>query len=114
MVSRLQVDQNTVARLQPTLKPATEECKPDIAFYIGCNVGKTPHIVLLCVEILQAMGLSCEILGGSSACCGINQFRAVDGETAGRARLAPPCHIRAHPAPTHPTWCPSYPLQVED
>jgi len=32
--------------------------------------------VLLRVDILQAIGLSCEMIGGSSACCGINQFRA--------------------------------------
>jgi heterodisulfide reductase subunit D len=114
MLSRLQVDQNTVARLQPTLEPATEECKPDIAFYIGCNVGKTPHIVLLCVEILQAMGLSCEIIGGSSACCGINQFRAGDGETAGRAGLTALSQIEAKQATTNLSWCPSCQSQFED
>jgi Fe-S oxidoreductase len=87
--------------------PATDECKPDIAFYIGCNVGKTPHIVLLCVVILQAMGFSCEIIGGSSACCGINQFRAGDGETAWRAGLTALSQIEAKQATTNISWCPS-------
>lgn len=112
-ISRLQLDRNEVARLQPEFKPATGECKPDIAFYIGCNVGKTPHIVLLCVEILQAMGFSCEIIGGSSACCGINQFRAGDGETAGRAGMTALSQIEAKQATTNLTWCPSCQTQFE-
>jgi heterodisulfide reductase subunit D len=114
MVSRLQVDQATLAQLQPPPKPATDERKPDVAFYTGCNVGKTPHIVLLCVEILQAMGLSCEILGGSSACCGINQFRTGDGETAGRAGLAALSQIEAKQATANLSWCPTCQIQFED
>jgi heterodisulfide reductase subunit D len=114
ILSRLQLDRNTLARLQPESKPAKDECKPDIAFYIGCNVGKTPHIVLLCVEILHAMGLSCEIIGGSSACCGINHFRAGDGETAGRAGLAALSQIEAKQATTNVSWCPSCQAQFED
>jgi heterodisulfide reductase subunit D len=114
MVSRLQLGRNEVAQLQPEFKPIRDECKPDIAFYIGCNVGKTPHIVLLCVEILQAMGFSCEIIGGSSACCGINQFRAGDGETAGRAGLTALSQIEAKQATTNVSWCPSCQAQFED
>ncbi|WP_375788597.1 heterodisulfide reductase-related iron-sulfur binding cluster [Bradyrhizobium sp. Pha-3] len=113
IISRLQLDRSEVARLQPEFKPATNGDEPDIAFYIGCNVGKTPHIVLLCVEILQAMGFSCEIIGGSSACCGINQFRAGDGETAGRAGMAALSQIEAKQATTNLTWCPSCQSQFE-
>jgi heterodisulfide reductase subunit D len=114
IVSRLQLGRNEVAQLQPEFKSVRDECKPDIAFYIGCNVGKTPHIVLLCVEILQAMGFSCEIIGGPSACCGINQFRAGDGETAGRAGLTALSQIEAKQATTNVSWCPSCQAQFED
>jgi heterodisulfide reductase subunit D len=114
IVSRLQLGRNEVAQLQPEFKSVRDECKPDIAFYIGCNVGKTPHIVLLCVEILQAMGFSYEIIGGPSACCGINQFRAGDGETAGRAGLTALSQIEAKQATTNVSWCPSCQAQFED
>jgi heterodisulfide reductase subunit D len=114
IISRLQLDRNELARLQPIFKPASEECRPDIAFYLGCNVGKTPHIVVLCVEILEAMGFSCEIIGGSSACCGINQFRTGDGETAGRAGMAALNQIMGKQATTNLTWCPTCQAQFED
>jgi heterodisulfide reductase subunit D len=114
IVSRLQLDRATLARLQPEPKPAKDAGKPDIAFYTGCNIGKTPHILLLCVEILHAMGFSCEILGGSSACCGINHFRTGDGETAGRAGLSALSQIEAKHATTNLSWCPSCQAQFED
>jgi heterodisulfide reductase subunit D len=114
ILSRLQLDRNAVARLRPEFKSAGDEPKPDIAFYIGCNVGKTPHIVLLCLEILEAMGFSYEIIGGSSACCGINHFRAGDGETAGRAGLAVLSQIEAKQATINVSWCPSCQAQFED
>ena len=114
MVSRLQLGRNEIAQLQPEFKSVRDECKPDIAFYIGCNVGKTPHIVLLSVEMLQAMGFSCEIIGGPSACCGINQFRAGDGKTAGRAGLTALSQIEAKQATTNVSWCPSCQAQFED
>jgi heterodisulfide reductase subunit D len=117
IVSRLQLDPDTLARLQPEAKPTRDtddENKPDIAFYLGCNVVKTPHIVLLCIEILHTMGFSCEIIGGPSACCGINHFRKGDGETAGRAGLAALSRIETKRATTNITWCPSCQAQFED
>jgi heterodisulfide reductase subunit D len=77
IMSRLQLDRNAVVQLQPEFKPATDECKPDIAFYIGCNVGKTPHIVLLCVEILQAMSFS-TISQSRSISCGFSVIAAAN------------------------------------
>jgi heterodisulfide reductase subunit D len=118
IVSRLQLDPDTLARVQREAKPARsadDEDQPDVAFYLGCNVVKTPHIILLCLEILHAMGFSCEIVGGdSSACCGINHFRKGDGETAGRAGLAALTQIEAKRATTNLSWCPSCQAQFED
>jgi heterodisulfide reductase subunit D len=114
VLSRLQLDPNTLARLQPEPRPSRDESKPDVTFYTGCNVVKTPHIVLLCLEILDAMGFSCEILGGSSACCGINHFRTGDGETAGRAGLSALNQIEARHATANLSWCPSCQAQFDD
>jgi heterodisulfide reductase subunit D len=116
IVSRLQLDRETLARLLPEAKPVggADDENPDIAFYLGCNVIKTPHIVLICVEILHAMGFSCEIIGGSSACCGINHFRKGDGETAGRAGLAALRQIEAKRATANLSWCPTCQAQFED
>ncbi|VWC76446.1 hypothetical protein BLA39750_00910 [Burkholderia lata] len=140
MVSRLQLDSAGVSKLQPEFKPSTvvveqpkpavveqpkpvvveqpkpvvvEQPKLDVALYLGCNVGKTPHIVLLCVEILQAMGLSCELVGGANSCCGINQFKMGDGETGGRAGLSTLGQIEAKQATTNLTWCPTCQVQFD-
>src|SRR5436190_23431200 len=46
VISRLQLAPEVVARINPPLRPAdayTGEA-PDIVFYTGCNVIKTPHI----------------------------------------------------------------------
>ena len=31
---------------------------PDFVFYTGCNVLKTPHIALLALDIMDALGVS--------------------------------------------------------
>jgi heterodisulfide reductase subunit D len=114
VISRLQLDKETIARLQPESKMVKTDNELDIAFYIGCNVGKTPHIVMICVEILQKLGFSCEIIGGPTSCCGINHFRAGDGETAGRAGLTALEQIEAKNAATTLSWCPSCQSQFDD
>ena len=45
---------------------------------------KTPHIALLALDILDAMGVSYRVMGGPSACCGVLQFGAGDLATSGR------------------------------
>ena len=57
---------------------------PDIVFYTGCNVIKTLHIALLVLEVLDALGVRYEVMGGNAACCGIQQFKRGDAKTAGR------------------------------
>src|SRR5436190_13355335 len=57
---------------------------PEFVFYTGCNVLKTPHIVLLCLDILDALGASYEVMGGPGDCCGVLQFRSADTDASGR------------------------------
>ena len=53
---------------------------PDVVFYTGCNVLKTPHIALLCLDIMDALAIKYRVLGGPANCCGVQQWRAGDTE----------------------------------
>ena len=54
MISRLLLSPETLERLAPALRPPQDYAvQPDIVFYAGCNVVKTPHIALLVLEVLD-------------------------------------------------------------
>ena len=53
-------------------------------FYTGCNVLKTPHIALLALDIMDALGIRYQVMGGPSHCCGVVQMRPGDVEMSGR------------------------------
>src|SRR5580700_4797435 len=100
-IARLQLAPEVLARVAPVLRASDEyETTPDIVFYTGCNVIKTPHIALLVLEVLDALEVSYEVMGGTAACCGIQQFKRGDAKTAGRVayntieRLARPSASR--------------------
>jgi heterodisulfide reductase subunit D len=81
VLSRLQLPPDLLARFRPE-RESNE--KPEIAFYTGCNLLKTPHIALLCFDIMEALGIRYRVIGGPSHCCGVLQFRAGDLATSGR------------------------------
>src|SRR3569623_2285927 len=58
--------------------------RPDFVFYTGCNVLKTPHIALLALDIMDALGITYKVMGGPNNCCGVVQLRAGDTEVSGR------------------------------
>ncbi len=112
-ISRLQLAPEVLARLAPPLRAPDEyERAPDIVFYTGCNVIKTPHIALLVLEVLDALGVDYEVMGGTATCCGIQQFKRGDAKVAGRLgfntieRLARPGATKVVP------WCPSCFIQI--
>src|SRR5258707_480525 len=90
-LSRMQLTDDILARLGqlPTppesgrLPDAPDEI-PDVVFYTGCNVLKTPHIALLALDIMDALGTTYHVMGGPSHCCGIVQLRPGDIDTSGR------------------------------
>ena len=86
VLSRLQLDPEELDRLAqpPRGSPATGDERPDFVFYTGCNVLKTPHIALLALDIMDALGVTYRVMGGPSHCCGVIQLRAGDIETSGR------------------------------
>ena len=91
VLSRMQLDDADLARLGQrvgerlhsgsTAKPGE---RPDFVFYTGCNVLKTPHIALLALDIMDALGVTYNVMGGPSHCCGIVQARTGDIEVSGR------------------------------
>jgi heterodisulfide reductase subunit D len=87
MLSRLQLDSEVLERLgQKSASVSKPAEAPDFVFYTGCNVLKTPHIALLALDIMDVLGVSYQVMGGPSHCCGIKQLHAGDIEMAGRWR----------------------------
>jgi heterodisulfide reductase subunit D len=112
VISRLQLPPEVLARVAPLRASHEYDAPPEIVFYTGCNVIKTPHIALLVLEVLDALGVRYEVMGGTAACCGIQQFKRGDAKTAGRVayntieRLARPGAARVV------AWCPSCQIQI--
>jgi Fe-S oxidoreductase len=75
--------QRVNARLESGSTVAPGE-RPDFVFYTGCNVLKTPHIALLALDVMDALGVTYKVMGGPSHCCGIVQARTGDIEVSGR------------------------------
>ena len=79
MLERLGQRTETNRRLGSTEGPA----QPDFVFYTGCNVLKTPHIALLALDVMDALGVRYRVMGGPSHCCSVVHFRTGDLEASG-------------------------------
>ena len=110
VLSRLQLPPETLARLRGD---NDEDAAPEIVFYTGCNVMKTPHIVLLALDIMDAMGIRYRVMGGPSACCGVLQFGAGDLATSGRVAYRTIDRLAAA-APRALSWCPTCQIQLTE
>ena len=108
VLSRLQLSEEALIRLgqRPSKEPERADL-PDVVFYTGCNVLKTPHIALLCLDIMDRIGTDYKVMGGPTHCCGTNQLRAGDTETL--ARLAANSLSKLAQSKTRQVlaWCPS-------
>ena len=113
--SRLQLRPDVLARINPSSsKDSEHHASPEVIYYTGCNMLRTPHIGLLCVEVLDALGVAYEVMGGPSHCCGIFQFR--DGDTATAEKIASGTMDRfaETKAPEVLVWCPSCVVQFDE
>jgi Fe-S oxidoreductase len=91
VLARMQLDETELARLGQlvnerlqngsTAKPGE---RPDFVFYTGCNVLKTPHMALIALDIMDALGVTYRVMGGPTHCCGVVQLRTGDTEVSGR------------------------------
>ena len=109
VLSRLQLPPDTLARF----RKGDEEPAPEVVFYTGCNVLKTPHIALLALDIMDAMGVRYRVMGGPSACCGVLQFGAGDLSTSGRVAYRTIDRLAAA-APRALSWCPTCQVQLSE
>jgi Fe-S oxidoreductase len=114
-LSRIQLDDALLQRLGQGAKQAsgTEE-PPDFVFYTGCNVLKTPHIALLALDIMNALGVTYEVMGGPTHCCGIVQMRAGDVATSGRVAEGTLDKLAHSKSGQVLSWCPSCQVQFAE
>ena len=115
VLARLQLDEQALDRLGQTGRKLTErrdEAPPDFVFYTGCNVLKTPHIALLALDVMDALGVTYQVMGGPPHCCGEHQLRAGDMETVGR--VGPNTLDKLAKAKNVLSWCPSCHVQFTE
>ncbi len=116
VLSRLQLPAEFVTRVTRPANAAGRGGKvasstPDVVMYLGCNVLKTPHIALLCLDVLDRLGTAYQVSAGPANCCGILQLRAGDSEGAGRIGGKTVAAFAATGAPRVLTWCPTCNIQ---
>jgi heterodisulfide reductase subunit D len=110
VLSRLQVTPEQLARLgqqAPGAARSSDGREPDFIFYTGCNVLKNPHIPLLALDIMDAIGISYRVLGGPSHCCGSVHLHAADTETMGRVANYAIEDMARSTSKQVIAWCPS-------
>ena len=110
VLSRLQLPPDTLVRFR---SDGDDTPLPEVVFYTGCNVLKTPHIALLALDIMDAMGIRYRVMGGPSACCGVLQFGAGDLSTSGRVAYRTIDRL-AEAAPRALSWCPTCQVQLTE
>jgi heterodisulfide reductase subunit D len=115
VLSRLQLDDEMLERLgQKSASVSTPVEAPDFVFYTGCNVLKTPHVALLALDIMDALGVTYQVMGGPSHCCGVMQLRPGDVEMSGRMgsnSIEKLSHSRSGQVIS---WCPSCYVQFTE
>jgi heterodisulfide reductase subunit D len=110
VLSRLQLSPETLARFRPPKRD--RDTPPDVVFYTGCNIIKTPHIALLCLDVLDLLGVDYEVMGGVGQCCGVYQYREGDFEANSQVAYATIDGIASAGTSTVLSWCPSCQLAI--
>jgi Fe-S oxidoreductase len=87
---------------------------PDFVFYTGCNVLKTPHIALLALDIMDALGITYQVMGGPTHCCGVSQLRTGDVEMSGRMGANTIEKMSHSKSGQVISWCPSCYVQFTE
>jgi heterodisulfide reductase subunit D len=115
VLSRLQLDGEMLERLgQRSASVSTPAEAPDFVFYTGCNVLKTPHIALLALDIMDVLGVTYQVMGGPSHCCGVMQLRPGDVEMSGRMGSNSIEKLSHSKSGQVISWCPSCYVQFTE
>jgi heterodisulfide reductase subunit D len=113
-IVRLQLDENLLERLGQGAKSSAKAEPPDFVFYTGCNVLKTPHIALLALDIMDALDIRYEVMGGPTHCCGIVPMRTGDVATSGRVAENTIDKLSQSKTGQVVSWCPSCQVQFTE
>lgn len=103
LLASMQLPSETLKKI---LAPA-EKRTADVLFYTGCNVLRTPHIVLNVMDILDALELDFDVVGGTAHCCGVYQFQEGDLPTYERMGHRTFQRFGQSGASRVLTWCPT-------
>lgn len=103
LLASMQLPSETLKRI---LAPA-ERRTADVLFYTGCNVLRTPHIVLNVMDILDTLELDFDVVGGTAHCCGVYQFQEADLPTYERMGHRTFQRFGQSGASKVLTWCPT-------
>jgi heterodisulfide reductase subunit D len=115
VLSQLQLDTEVLERLgQKSASVSAPVEPPDFVFYTGCNVLKTPHIALLALDIMDALSISYQVMGGPSHCCGVSQLRTGDAEMFGRMASSTMEKMAHSKSGQVISWCPSCYVQYTE
>ena len=109
ILSQLQLSPELQAQLH-TERERSEP--PEVIFYTGCQVLKTPHIALLCLDMLDALNVDYEVFGGPRDCCGVLQYRTGDVPVSGRIGNRTTDRFRATGTKRVLSWCPTCQVQL--
>jgi heterodisulfide reductase subunit D len=113
VLSRLQLPADLLAGLTRATAVGSDPA-PDVVMYLGCNVLKTPHIALLCLEVLARLGTRYRVFAGPAYCCGVIQYRAGDTQTSGQIGGHTVEGFAETGAPRVLTWCPTCNIQLSE
>ena len=113
-LSRLQLTGEVLGRLGQRRDADEADQDPDFVFYTGCNVLKTPHIALLALDVMDALGVTYRVMGGPTHCCGVHQLRAGDTETLGRFATTTMDKLASSKSGQVLSWCPSCYVQFTE
>jgi heterodisulfide reductase subunit D len=111
VLARLQLPSALIDRVTRSAHADTG-AGPDLVLYLGCNVMRTPHIALLCMEVLDRIGATYRVFGGPANCCGVIQFRAGDPRTGGKVGANTVAGFAGTGASRVLTWCPTCNIQL--
>jgi hypothetical protein len=112
---RLQLDAAVLERLGQGAASASKPSEPPgFVFYTGCNVLKTPHIALLALDVMDALGIKYQVMGGPSHCCGILQTPAGDVKMSGRMGSSSIEKMSHGKSGQVLAWCPSCYVQFTE
>lgn len=110
-LSRLFLSPEVFERLDPRVGRLSVGDVPEAIFYTGCNVLRTPHIALICLDILDLLKIRYEVMGGPSHCCGTYQMQQGDVGAATGMAMNTIAKMAKSAAPEVISWCPSCKLQ---